>query len=125
MGFDEEVDAARAHLEAALVEDETGALDIEAALAALLPRLKERIKSRRLTFVLNADPEDPFIEVVHTLYNEPLGYVFAEDGEFVFESEHEDYFDDFVDEDSEPFIVRLYETLRADLPKFEVEREAD
>jgi hypothetical protein len=52
-----------------------------------------------------------------------LGFIFAEDGEYVFESNLEDYFDDFVDEDADSFVARLYETLRADLAKYEVENK--
>jgi hypothetical protein len=40
-----------------------------------------------------------------------------------FESNLEAYFDDFVDDDPERFVERLYETLRADLPKYEVENK--
>jgi hypothetical protein len=57
----------------------------------------------------------------HTV--DELGFIFAEDGEYVFESNLEAYFDDFVDDDPARFVERLYETLRADLPKYEVENK--
>ena len=66
-------------------------------------------------------PANISIVLLHPPTEEELGYVFAEDGEYVFESNLADYFDDFVDEDSERFVDRLYETLRADLAKYEVE----
>lgn len=123
-GFDDEVDAARKRLEAE-IKDETGeTFDALSALKALLPKIEGKIKSRRLVFSLSEDAEDDIsILVVHAPTEEELGYVFAEDGEFVFESNLADYFDDFVDEDSERFVERLYECLRADLPKYEVETE--
>ncbi len=54
---------------------------------------------------------------------EELGFIFAEGGEYVFESNLDAYFDDFVDDDAERFVDRLYENLRADLPKYEVENK--
>ena len=94
MGFDDEVDEARARLHAALAEEEP-AFDETAALEAMLARLSARIQSRRLGFGL----------------------------EYIFESGHDDYFDDFIDDDPDSFVERLYETLRADLPKYEVEND--
>jgi hypothetical protein len=118
--FDAEVDDARKRLEAALSEDE--AFDDLAALQALAPILSEKISSRRLTFTLgDEDDEETQIAVVHVDTDEELGFIFAEDGEYVFESNLDAYFDDFVDDDAERFVERLYETLRADLPKYEVE----
>ena len=122
-GFDAEVDAARGRLEAALSE-ETGFDDL-AALQALAPILEEKISSRRLTFAL-ADEEDDEtqIAIIHVQTDEELGFIFAEDGEYVFESNLDAYFDDFVDDDPQRFVERLYETLRADLPKYEVENKS-
>ena len=119
-GFDTEVDAARTRLEAALSED-TGFDDL-AALQALAPILEQKISSRRLTFALGEDEDDETqIAVIHVETDEELGFIFAEDGEYVFESNLDAYFDDFVDDNPERFVERLYETLRADLPKYEVE----
>lgn len=119
-GFDAEVDAARARLEAALSED-TGFDDL-AALQALAPILEAKISSRRLMFTMgDEDDEETQIAVVHVETDEELGFIFAEDGEYVFESNLDAYFDDFVDDNPERFVERLYETLRADLPKYEVE----
>ncbi len=120
--FDDEVDGARKRLEAALTE-ETGFDDL-AALQTLAPILEEKISSRRLSFAL-ADEEDDEtqIAIIHVATDEELGFIFAEDGEYVFESNLEAYFDDFVDDDPERFVERLYETLRADLPKYEVENK--
>jgi hypothetical protein len=121
-GFDAEVDSARKRLEAALSE-ETGFDDL-AALQALAPILAEKISSRRLDFTLgDDDDEETQIVVLHVQTDEELGFIFAEDGEYVFESNLEAYFDDFVDDDPERFVERLYETLRADLPKYEVENK--
>jgi hypothetical protein len=122
-GFDAEVDAARGRLEAALSE-ETGFDDL-AALQALAPILEEKISSRRLSFAL-ADEEDDEtqISIIHVQTDEELGFIFAEDGEYVFESNLDAYFDDFVDDDPQRFVERLYETLRADLPKYEVENKS-
>lgn len=118
--FDAEVDGARKRLEAALNE-ETGFDDL-AALQALAPILEEKISSRRLVFTLgDEDDDETQIIVLHVQTDEELGFIFAEDGEYVFESNLEAYFDDFVDDDPERFVERLYETLRADLPKYEVE----
>ena len=120
--FDAEVDSARKRLEAAL-NDETGFDDL-AALQALAPILADKIRSRRLAFALAEEEEDETqIAVIHVQTDEELGFIFAEDGEYVFESNLEAYFDDFVDDDPARFVERLYETLRADLPKYEVENK--
>ena len=120
-GFDEDVDAARQRLEQSLKEREKP-FDNVAALNALLPKLHRRIQSRRLAFVPAEDDEDEIsIAVIHVQTDEELGFIFADDGEFVFESNLEDYFDDFVDDEADSFVQRLYETLKADLPKYEVE----
>lgn len=120
--FDDEVDSARRRLEAALNED--NGFDDLAALQALAPILDQRISSRRLAFTLgDEDDDETQIAVIHVQTDEELGFIFAEDGEYVFESNHPDYFDDFVDDDPERFVERLYETLRADLPKYEVENK--
>jgi hypothetical protein len=120
--FDAAVDSARQRLEAAL-SPETGFDDL-AALQALAPILEKRIASRRLAFTLgDDDDEETQIAIIHIEIDEELGFIFAEDGEYVFESNHPDYFDDFVDEDAQRFVERLYETLRADLPKYEVENK--
>ena len=123
-GFDSEVDAARVRLEASLNERDAPFDDV-AALNELLPKLKQKIQSRRLTFAAAEDDEDDrlSIAVIHVETDEELGFIFAEDGEYVFESNLEDYFDDFVDEDVDSFTQRLYETLRSDLPKYEVENK--
>lgn len=118
-GFDAEVDSARKRLEAALSE-ETGFDDL-AALQELTPLLEEKIASRRLAFTLGEEEDETQISIIHVQTDEELGFIFAEDGEYVFESNLEAYFDDFVDDDPERFVERLYETLRADLPKYEVE----
>ena len=119
--FDAEVDSARKRLEAAL-NDETGFDDL-AALQALAPILADKIRSRRLAFTLGEEEDETQIAVIHVQTDEELGFIFAEDGEYVFESNLEAYFDDFVDDDPERFVERLYETLRADLPKYEVENK--
>lgn len=121
-GFDAEVDAARKRLESALNQED--GFDDLAALQALAPILAEKISSRRLTFTLGEeDDEETQIAVIHVQTDEELGFIFADEGEYVFESNHPDYFDDFVDDDAERFVERLYETLRADLPKYEVENK--
>lgn len=118
--FDAEVDAARNRLEKAISE-ETGFDDL-AALQAITPLLEKKIASRRLAFALgDEDDDETQVSVIHVQTDEELGFIFAEDGEYVFESNHPDYFDDFVDDDPDRFVERLYETLRADLPKYEVE----
>ena len=121
--FDAEVDGARKRLEASMSED-TGFDDL-AALQALAPILAQKIRSRRLAFALaeEEDEDETQIAVIHVQTDEELGFIFAEDGEYVFESNLEAYFDDFVDDDPERFVERLYETLRADLPKYEVENK--
>ncbi|HJS79978.1 MAG TPA: hypothetical protein VJ748_05095 [Vitreimonas sp.] len=120
--FDAEVDSARKRLETAMNE-ETGFDDL-AALQALAPILADKIRSRRLAFALAEEEEDETqIAVIHVQTDEELGFIFAEDGEYVFESNLEAYFDDFVDDDPARFVERLYETLRADLPKYEVENK--
>jgi hypothetical protein len=120
--FDAEVDGARKRLEASL-NDDTGFDDL-AALQALAPILEEKISSRRLAFTLgDEDDDETQIVVLHVPTDEELGFIFAEDGEYVFESNLEAYFDDFVDDDPARFVERLYETLRADLPKYEVENK--
>ena len=122
MAFDDEVDGARKRLEAAMsVEDE--AFDDLAALQALLPLIQDKIKSRRLTFQLGDDDDETIIEIVHTATDEALGFIVAVDGEYVFESNLEEFFEDFVDENADSFALRLYETLRADMPKYEVENK--
>jgi trehalose-6-phosphatase len=121
--FDAEVDSARKRLEASMNED-TGFDDL-AALQALAPILADKIRSRRLAFTLGDDEDDETqIAVIHVQTDEELGFIFAEDGEYVFESNLEAYFDDFVDDDPARFVERLYETLRADLPKYEVENKS-
>ncbi|MES1200712.1 MAG: hypothetical protein ABUS57_04605 [Pseudomonadota bacterium] len=122
--FDSEVDSARKRLEASLKDDD-GEFDDLAALQALAPLLDAKIRSRRLAFALTGDDDDDetSIAVIHVDTDEELGFIFAESGEYVFESNLDAYFDDFVDEDPESFVIRLYETLRADLPKYEVENK--
>jgi hypothetical protein len=122
-GFDDEVDEARKRLESARSEAETSGFDELAALQELLPLLAEKIASRRLSFDMSDDEEDIAIEVIHAGSDDVLGFIYADEGEFVFESNQDGYFDDFVDESAASFVTRLYETLRADLPKFEVEAE--
>jgi hypothetical protein len=118
--FDAEVDSARKRLEAALQQNE--GFDDLAALQTLAPLLTSKIASRRLNFVLgDEDDDETCISIIHVHTDEELGFIFAEDGEYVFESNLDAYFDDFVDDDPERFVERLYETLRADLPKYEVE----
>ncbi len=118
--FDDEVDSARQRLEQAM-SDDTGFDDL-AALQQLAPILEAKISSRRLAFALaDEDDDETQIAVIHVHTDEELGFIFAEDGEYVFESNLDAYFDDFVDDDPERFVERLYETLRADLPKYEVE----
>ncbi len=122
MGFDDEVDEARKRLQEAR-ESGGQVFDELSALQTLLPHLTEKIQSRRLSFALNDDEEETSIEVIHTPSEEVLGIIYAEEGEFAFETEQDGYFDDFVDEDSGRFVSRLYELLRADLPKFEIEQQ--
>lgn len=121
MGFDDEVDSARKRLEAAISADGVQRFDATAALQQLLPRLRTAVQSRRLSFDLIQDDEEPIIEIVHLPSEEALGFVLADEGEYIFESNLDDYFEDFVDAEPASFIQRLYETLRADLPKYEVE----
>jgi hypothetical protein len=109
-------------LEAALRE--APEFDALAALQNLAPLLTHKIASRRLAFALGGDDGETCIVIVHIERDEELGFVFADDGEFVFESNLDGYFDDFVDDDPERFADRLYENLRADLPKYEVESRA-
>ncbi len=123
MSFDDEVDGARKRLEAALKADDDEPFDDLAALQALLPLIEAKIKSRRLSFQLGDDDDETSIEVVHNATDEALGFIIAQDGEYIFESNLEDYFEDFVDESADSFTLRLYETLRADLPKYEVENK--
>jgi hypothetical protein len=120
--FDDEVDTARKRLEGALSEQP--GFDELAALQALAPLLEKRIASRRLAFTLGDDDDETHIAIIHIETDEELGFIFAEDGEYVFESNHPDYFDDFVDDEAPRFVERLYETLRADLPKYEVENKS-
>jgi hypothetical protein len=121
MSFDDEVDSARKKLEVARAESEATGFDDLGALQKLLEKLTGVIKSRRLEFDLSDDDDETTIEVIHVPTDEVMGFIYAEDEEYVFESNLEEYFDDFVDEDPESFCKRLYETLRADLPKYEVE----
>ena len=121
-GFDDEVDAARRRLEDSLKEE--NAFDDLAALQALAPLLEQKIQSRRLAFTISEDDdEETSIAIVHVPTDEELGFIFAEEGEYVFESNLDAYFDDFVDDDAARFVERLYENLRADLPKYEVENK--
>jgi hypothetical protein len=121
MGFDDEVDAARQRLEAALSSDRETAFDALGALRDLLPHICAAIQSRRLSFDLVEDDEEPTIEIIHLPSEEAIGFVLADDAEYIFESNLDDYFEDFVDADAASFVLRLYETLRADLAKYEVE----
>jgi hypothetical protein len=120
-GFDDEVDDARKRLETAREGAEASGFDELAALQELIPLLQEKIASRRLSFDMTDDEEDISIGIVHSQSEEVLGFIYADEGEFVFESNQDGYFDDFVDENAQSFVARLYETLRADLAKFEVE----
>lgn len=122
--FDADVDEARKRLEASL-RDGDSEFDDLAALQALAPLLEQKIRSRRLAFALSGEDDDDetSIAVIHVESDEELGFIFAEEGEYVFESNLDAYFDDFVDEDPESFVTRLYETLRADLAKYEVENK--
>lgn len=125
MSFDDEVDAAVERLKASLPSEEDQLFDELAALQALVPKLESRIRSKRLLFAVSEeDDAELSIAVLHAATDEELGHIFAEDGEYVFESSLEDYFDDFVDEDADAFVGRLYETLKTDLAKYEIENEA-
>ncbi|MFZ4069230.1 MAG: hypothetical protein ACOYJ6_03905 [Caulobacterales bacterium] len=121
MTFDDDVDSARERLRSALADQSAKGVDTGALLEALMGKIKAKIVSRRLAFQMTDDEGDAAIDIVHIPTDEVLGFVYAEDGEYVFESNLEDYFEDFVDDDSDSFTLRLYETLRADLPKYEVE----
>jgi hypothetical protein len=121
MTFDDDVDSARERLRTALADHSGEKVDTGALLEALMTKIKAKIVSRRLAFQMTDDEGDAAIDIVHIPTDEVLGFVYAEDGEYVFESNLEDYFEDFVDDDPESFTLRLYETLRADLPKYEVE----
>lgn len=126
MAFDDEVDAAKKRLQKALEENGPSEDDL-AALQNLAPMLQEKIKSRRISFAVpEEDDEDDQISiaVIHNATDEELGFIFCEGGEFVFESNLDGYFDDFVDDEAESFVSRLYETLRADLAKYEVENKS-
>jgi hypothetical protein len=86
--------------------------------------LEQKIQSRRLAFTISEDDdEETSIAIVHVPTDEELGFIFAEEGEYVFESNLDAYFDDFVDDEAARFVERLYENLRADLPKYEVENK--
>lgn len=125
MNFDDEVDEAKKRLAAALENDDISYDDI-AALQALAPKLQAAIKSRRLVFAVPEEEDEDeqiSIAVIHAETDEELGYIFVENGEYVFESNTDAYFDDFVDEDADSFVARLYETLRADLAKYELENK--
>ncbi len=125
MSFDDDVDAAKKRLEASL--DETGeTYDDLAALQRLAPILQDKIQSRRISFATPEDDDEDeqlAIAIIHNASDEELGFIFCEGGEYVFESNVDGYFDDFVDDDAESFVARLYETLRADLAKYEVENK--
>jgi hypothetical protein len=123
MSFDDDVDSARKKLEVARAETEAGGYDDLGALQKLLEKIVDVIKSRRLEFDLSEDEDETTIEVIHAPTDEVLGFIYSDEDEYVFESNLEDYFDDFVDENADSFTKRLYETLRADLPKYEVEHE--
>lgn len=122
MSFDDEVDGAKKRLQAALETEEVSYDDL-AALQALAPKLQAAIQSRRLVFAVPEEDEDEqlAIAIIHAETDDELGFIFVEGGEYVFESNVDGYFDDFVDEDADSFVTRLYETLRADLAKYEVE----
>jgi hypothetical protein len=124
MSFDDEIDAARERLKKEIASETAPSVNDAETLQRLLPQLRAKIASRRLRFNLSEDPEDPGIDIAHVETEEVLGYIYSEDGEYVFESSLEDYFHDLVDEDAESFLFRLYETLRADLPKYEVENQS-
>jgi len=125
MGFDDDVDAAKKRLEASL-DETTETYDDLAALQRLAPVLQEKIQSRRISFAIPEDDDEEeqlAIAIIHNASDEELGFIFCEAGEYVFESNADGYFDDFVDDDAESFVARLYETLRADLAKYEVENK--
>jgi hypothetical protein len=121
MTFDDDIDSAREKLRAALSDTQPKGPGGAAVLSTLLAKIAGKIVSRRLGFQINEDEGDAAIDIVHLPTDEVLGFVYSEDGEYVFESNLEDYFEDFVDDDADSFTLRLYETLRADLPKYEVE----
>lgn len=126
MSFDEEVDAAVEMLRSAERPAEEAEPDELAALQALAPKLEERIRSRRLTFAAPEDAEEELsIAVLHTDTDEILGHIYAEPGELVFESDLPDYFEDFVEEDPETFVARLYESLKGGLARYELDSAAE
>lgn len=126
MSFDDDIDAARQRLLAAAVEDSAEGFDDLAALQGLMRLLNEKISSRRLAFSLSDGLEDEddalLIEITHTQTEEVIGVIVADGGEFLFESDFADYFDDFVEEVAEDFVARLYEVLRAGLPEYEIDQ---
>lgn len=126
MSFDDEIDAARKRLLDATVENPVDAFDDLASLQGLMTHLREKITSRRLAFSLSDGLEDEddavLVEITHTQTEEVIGIIVADNGEFVFESDFADYFDDFVEEAAEEFVARLYEVLRAGLPEYEIDQ---
>lgn len=127
MSFDDDIDAARERLLAAAVEESGEGLDDLAALQAMMGLLGTRLASRRLAFSLSDGLDDdeeeaPLIEITHTGTEEVIGIIVADGGEYLFESDFADYFDDFVEETAEDFVARLYEVLRSGLPEYEIDQ---
>lgn len=126
MSFDDDVDAARERLKSSLAGGEDVNFDELAALQALAPKLQAKIASRRLAFLVSDEEDEAIaIAVVHAEMDEVLGHIYAEDGEYIFEADLSDYFEDFVDEDADAFVARLYEMLKASLARYEFEAELD
>jgi hypothetical protein len=77
----------RAQASRSVAEPRRTGFDDLAALQALAPILSAKISSRRLAFTLgDEDDEETQIAVIHVQTDEELGFIFAEDGEYVFES---------------------------------------
>ena len=126
MSFDDEVDAARERLKSSLSGGEEANFDELAALQALAPKLQDKIASRRLSFLVSDEEDDAIAKaMVHAPMEKVLGHIYAEDGEYIFEADLSDYFEDFVDEDADGFVARLYEMLKANLARYEFEAELD
>ncbi len=135
MSFDDEVDELKKELA-------TGKLDPaqrQDATAKLCDKLKQTVNSRRLTFAVDGENNEPFISIKHTSTKEHLASVFVnEDGSITFQSplssgdvesddDEEDagYFPNYVEYyDEEEFLDDAPDILKHGVAEYELDHES-
>lgn len=124
MSFDDDVERLKRELAEERGGDPTRPQRV-AALESLRQVLEARIASNRIELRVDdgADTDDePSLVVMHANTGDELGAIFFDAGEFMFESDDDDYFADVPEtSDAEQFGRLMYESLKVGLPAYELD----